>query len=44
MFNKNTWKHLNVCKQMNSNKLIRNKVAEKLFAYKSYEKTGFDIK
>ena len=48
--NSNAWKHLTVCKQRSSNSSFQNKVANKLFAYKSYIyiyiyiKTGFVIK
>ena len=36
MFDKNTWNHLTVYKQMNSNKSIKNKVTDKIFAYQSF--------
>ena len=39
----NILNHLTVCKQMRSH-LCKNKVHDKLFAYKSYIWTGFGIK
>ena len=35
MLNSNTWNYLTVYKQMSSNNLFKNKVTDKLFAYKS---------
>ena len=43
-FDRNTWNHSTVCKEMSSNNLFKNKVTYKLFPYTSYIKTGFGIK
>ena len=37
MLDSDTWNHLTVCKQMSSNKLLKNKVTNKWFAEKSYK-------
>ena len=44
MLDKNTWNHLNPYKQISSHNLFKNKIIHKLFAYKLYVKTRFDIK
>ena len=44
MLNSNTWNNLSECKQMNFNSFLKNQVTYKLFAYKSFIKTGFNIK
>ena len=44
VLDKDTWNHLTVCKQKNTNNSFENKVTYKLLAYKSYIETRFGIK